>query len=510
MWLTKQAREQSSAQPIWQPQSLVSPVTGWNTRDALDAMAATDAVEMDNWYPDAGGVYLRNGYQSYATGLGSTVQTLAEFNSGTTRKFLGASNGSFYDISLAGAVGAPLASGFTGNAWQWIQFLGRTFFVNGQDTMQVYDGTSFSNAGFTGVSLATLSGCVEHQQRLYFWDRTATGFWFAPLNSINGALSFYDLSAFLPQGGNLIAAANLSYDGGTGVLDYIVFITSSGWSLLFAGNDPSDVNNWSLIGRYRISPPVSPRAICSYGGEAFVTTFDDHVPFQQQFAALRVGQIPPRSKVSNAVQAAVIANPSGFGWQALYYPRGRRLIFNIPNPDGTFDQHVQNTANQAWCRFGGLGSKMNAQCFGLFKDQLYFGGSSGVVYLADIGNMDLMGAISGVAQQAWNTFQNPFRKRVTAVRPVTTTVGTGNYVLGIGFDYGSIDINVPVTTPESGSPWNTSPWNTSPWSPEAHTDQTWHIGGGTGQAIGLKLSAASAEPLTWLRTDLRFEQGNGL
>ena len=76
--------------------------------------------------------------------------------------------------------------------------------------------------------------------------------------------------------------------------------------------------------------------------------------------ALKLGQLPPRSKVSTAVQNAVRANLTAFGWQALYYPRGRRLIFNIPNPDGTFCQHVQNTAlqSQPWCRF----VNMNAYC----------------------------------------------------------------------------------------------------------------------------------------------------
>ena len=36
------------------------------------------------------------------------------------------------------------------------------------------------------------------------------------------------------------------------------------------------------------------------------------------------------------------------------------------------------------------------------------------------------------------------------------------------------------------------------------------IGGGTGTAIGFALSATMVEPLQWLRTDLRFEQGIGL
>ena len=69
------------------PVPLIAPITGWNTRDALDGMMASDAVLLDNWFPDTAGVTVRNGYVSYATGVGSgPVKTLAEFNAGSVAK----------------------------------------------------------------------------------------------------------------------------------------------------------------------------------------------------------------------------------------------------------------------------------------------------------------------------------------------------------------------------------------------------------------------------------------
>jgi hypothetical protein len=196
------------------------------------------------------------------------------------------------------------------------------------------------------------------------------------------------------------------------VLDLIAFFMSSGWILVFYGNDPSSALNWQEVNRYRIAPPVNIRAVCSYGGEAYVTTFDDHVPLSAELNSLKEGRQPPRSKISSAVQAAVSSNASGFGWQALYYTKGRRLIFNIPNANGTFYQHVCNTAVSyqdqvagvvvsPWCRF----VNMNAQCRGLFKDNLFFGGANGTVYQADTGTLDILGAVSAVGQQAWNVFE---------------------------------------------------------------------------------------------------------
>jgi hypothetical protein len=505
--MTRQQREASGARPFMQPQSVPSPITGWNTRDALDAMPPTDAVLLDNWYPDAGGVNLRNGYVPYSTGLGvGAVKTLAEYNAGTIRKLLAGASGAIYDVSSSGAVGAPLASGFGSDAWQTASFLSKLFFCNGVDTVKVFDGTSLSNSTFTGVTLSTLVGVAVYQQRLFFWQNNSTGFWYAQLNSIDGALAFYDLQAFAPRGGNLIAITLFSHDGGNGVLDFIAFILSSGDVIMFNGNDPSNANAWSMLGRYRISPPVGPRAVAQYGADSFLTTYDDHVPLQQQLVALKLGQMPPRSKISNAVQAAVIANKGGFGWQALYYPKGRRLIFNIPNLDGTFSQHIQNMSIQAWCRF----TNMNSYCWGLFNDNLFFGGAGGIVYQADTGSLDVLGQITATAQQAWNTFDSPVRKRIMAVRPVIQAQGTINYSFKLGFDYGDINVGISATSPATGSPWDISPWDTSPWSAEANIDARWRIGAGTGQAVGWVLKIQAQQAVQYLRTDFKGEIGIGL
>lgn len=517
--------------PVVEPLNLPAPIRGWNTRDALTDMDPLDAIQLDNLFPDANGVSARNGYVVYAFNLGSSpVRTLAEYNAGGVHKFIAGCNGRLSDVSGGGDAGfgsgfsSGFSSGFGAGAgaygsdiWQTAPFLSHLFFCNGVDPVQVYDGTSFSNASFTGVSLSTLVGVWQYQQRLFFWQNNSTGFWYAQLNSISGALAFFDLGAFAPRGGDLIAITTYSADGGNGVQDFIVFVMSSGDCLIYYGNDPGNLENWSLVGTYALAPPVSPRAVCNYGSDAFLTTFDDHLSLKQQLTALAAGGIPPRSKISPSVQQAVAANRNAFGWQALFYPKGRRLIHNVPNPDGTFSQHVQNTGVQyvdgktgqptsPWCRF----LNMNAQCFGLFNDNLYFGGANGTIYAADSGNMDILGPVTAVGQQAWNTFENPYRKHATAIRPILQTVGSLGYGFSIGFDYGDVNIPVAIVTSNPGSPWDTSPWDTSPWSAEQVVGTLWSASGGTGVALSVALNIAATEPATWLRTDFLGEKGNAL
>lgn len=508
-----QQRLARATQPITAPLSLPAPVKGWNTRDELDAMDPLDAITLDNFYPDSTGVKARTGYAVHATGLGSgAVETLAEYRSGSTIQLLGACDGDIFNCSSPGAVGAALDTGFTNDRWQTTNFLNRLFLCNGADDVQIYDGATLAAAAFTGVDLDTLIGVAQYQQRLFFWQANSSGFWYALLNSISGALAFYDLSAFSPRGANLISVSTVTHDGGNGVLDFIAFMMSSGDMLLYFGNDPAQSGAWQLVGRYRVSPPVNIRAICSYGGDSFVTTYDDYMQLQQQLAALRDGTLPPRSKASGAVQEAIIANGSAFGWESLYYPRGRRLIFNVPNTDGTFDQHVCNTSlpTQPWCRFQG----MNASTWVVFSDGLYFGGAGGTVYHADNGFEDVSTAVSCVGQQAWNKIDNAQRKRMSVVRPIIQST-QGTYDFAVGFDYQALDIPVPATalgedltdgaglaiTDGSGEALTTG---------AAGINIDWRVAGDTGTAFGFGLRVSSAGQTAWLRTDFRLEQGIGL
>ena len=71
------------------PVPLIAPTKGWNTRDALDAMDPADAVTLDNWYPDASGVLVRNGFTPFASIISISTSILladsseAEYASGS-------------------------------------------------------------------------------------------------------------------------------------------------------------------------------------------------------------------------------------------------------------------------------------------------------------------------------------------------------------------------------------------------------------------------------------------
>lgn len=508
-----QAQGQRAARKLAKPVSSSAPIKGWNTRDPFEAMDPQYAVLLDNWYPDVNGIVTRKGKRTVVTGLSSSaVKTLANFRNSTSDQLISMCAGTAKKLNVTTGAAVTVGGTFAGtDAWQTVNFNGKQFWANGVELVQIYDGTSFAASGFTGPTMTTLAGCNAIHNRMFFWTGVDCSFWYGGVNSIAGVLSNFPLAATSQTGGNLMAVEVLSYDGGVGLQVYTCFFLNSGEVLIYSGSDPSNANNWAKVGSYMIPMPIAARSIARYGGDIYITTARDHYQLSKLLVALKLGDVPAPSPVTGAMATAYTLGSALTGWQALYYPTGNRMIYNIPNPDGSFSQHVCNMAvtGQPWCRFQNL----NAYCWAVFDGSLYFGEANGKVSQADYGSTDDGNAILSQAQQAWNTFGTVTAKRVTAVRPVVQSQGLADFNFALGFDYQPAGITIPdstITTTNSLI-WGAKNWGSPQvWGGSGVTDPRWHIAGGQGAAIGLSLVANSKIQATWVRTDLMIEPGSAL
>jgi hypothetical protein len=127
--------------------SIPPSIGGLNTLDAVANMPPTDAIILDNYFPSTAAVPLRNGYQTWGSGIVGSIETLAVYSSGTEEKLFAVVGGSLYDVSANAAVAAPLITGLTNSRWQSVVFTnaGATFLVmvNGADAPLIYDGTTW-------------------------------------------------------------------------------------------------------------------------------------------------------------------------------------------------------------------------------------------------------------------------------------------------------------------------------------------------------------------------------
>jgi hypothetical protein len=124
--------------------SIPAPIGGWNARDSLANMAATDAVQLINWFPTPTDVTLRKGYAKASTGITGKVYSLMNYaKSDGTYNLFAAAETKIWDAKNDPAT--VVFSGITNSKLQHCNMSNQAghFLVacNGQDPTMIYDGT---------------------------------------------------------------------------------------------------------------------------------------------------------------------------------------------------------------------------------------------------------------------------------------------------------------------------------------------------------------------------------
>ena len=497
--------------------SVPPPVGGWDTRNALADMPVENAVILDNWFPSTDKVTVRKGHTSHATGMSGAVESLLEYTPTTGTGELFAGNGtSIFDVSSAGAVGAGVVTGLTNVRFQHTQistsgghFL---FAVNGADTPRTYNGSAWANSTASGPTMANLVWCNNHQRRLWFGEKDSMSAWYLAVNSITGVAAEFPLGGVAKLGGYIMAMGTWSRDGGAGADDVAVFLTSEGEAIVYAGTDPSSASTWSLVGVFRIGKPIGRRCMIKAGADLIMVTQDGFVAASQILIADRsqADAVSISQQINKAVNDAVQAGSSLFGWQPFIYPKGAMLMFNVPQSAVEAHQYVFNTITRAPCRFTGI----NAACWGLLNDSAYFGGQDdGTVYKFDDGNDDNGSNINADALQAFNDFRSPgANKRFTLVEPIFQSNGAPSAALDVNLDY---QIRRPTavasTSPVTASKWGIAKWGIGKWGSASQTYRGWRGIRGIGRAASLRIRiSTSVNQPSWLVTNWLYVPGGPL
>jgi hypothetical protein len=433
-----------------------APVGGWDTESPLAAMPRQNAVILDNWIPRAGYVEFRRGYISHVVGVADPVESLIVWRGDAAGDKLFACSGTdIYDVSDSGPLGSALYGSAISARWRYTNFSNDAgafaIAINGFNVPQKYNGTDFSDTVITGSSgpitldPKDLSHVMAHKRRLFFIEKETLRVWYLAVLAIAGTAELLDIGPIFDQGGYLVAEGTWSLDGGQGMDDMAVFVTSEGQIAIYQGIDPSDADNWSLVGVYNIGKPVGENCLIKWGADLAVITQDGVVPLSQALDKNRERQkqIAITAKIATAFAESWGSYGGLYGWSGtLYSGRGSLAIFNIPTAElSTAVQYVQSIQTGAWCRFKGI----NAICWETANDQVYFGGGNGV-YRWDIGGSDNGETITGDIKPAFSNFGSNVEKQFTMVRPLIKAPAIINPALEVLADYRE---SVPVSVQTS-------------------------------------------------------------
>ena len=349
------------------------------------------------------------------------------------------------------------------------------------------------------------------KERLYFVEEQSLSFWYLPVDSINGAVTEFPLGGIFKKGGYLQAMGTWTIDAGYGVDDLAVFITSNGEVAVYKGSDPSDVNDWSLVGIWNIGQTYARKCTFKYGGDMLILTEDGLVPLS---AGLQSTRLDPRVNITDkiffAISRAADAYATNYGWQMNYFAKHNMLIVNVPVSEGQ-EQYVMHNITKSWARFTGV----PANCWELQGDDMYFGGDGFVARFYDSFADDAQN-INAFVQQAYSYFdRRGQQKRFTMVRPILQTDnGLPTVLCGISTDFDT----VPLTNQISFNPntldigiWDVSDWDDTNWGGNLVVTKFWQGVTGIGYAGSVSLNVASQGiEFHWASTDYVMEIGGVL
>lgn len=506
------------------PVTISAPTGGLNGRDALNDQAPEDAFLLENWIPNNTSADTRGGYINYATGLPGAVESLEVYTGGAAQKVLAFSNGGIYDVTLGGAVGAALATGKTSNKVTTAMFsnAGSQFLLiySGADAPLSYDGTTLTALVITGLtgSQNTLHSPHAFKGRMYVCQAGQLGFYYLAVGAIQGAATFFDLQQQSQKGGSLATITSFSEDAGNGPADYIVFVTTEGEYIVYAGTDPSNAATWALVGRYYGPPPIGKKGWFKFRGDVYFITEEGIISFAQIRAK---GENDDNeyltSKLGRFFKDAVVYQ-STHGWCGLIYPRGGALYVNYPmtaNTSGQYAQFVMNTNSKkgAWTQFKGW----NALCWALYNRRAYFGTVDGRVCLADEGYTDNGAQIDCQCRQAWNTFDDEHGmgeadKQFHIATFAMSASGAPSVACTVNVNY---EDDAPSTSTAlgaaAGSDWDVSDWDVTDWAGNVATQYVSVPVGKLGYIASIWMKAAStAAQIRWFATRIILEKTKGV
>lgn len=499
--------------------SLPAPVGGWDQKNALAAMPPENAVIMDNWIPRPGYCEVRAGSAPQVEGFSASVHSLLIWRGPTSDHLFAASGTGLYDVNVQGAaIGDPVYTATTSSPWSCVSFQNSAgtylWACNGGDTPIYFDGTSWTkNSNLSGASgsitltSSNLISCFLNSSRIWGIEKGSLRAWFLPAAQISGAMELLDLGSVFTLGGSLVAGASWTVEGGVGPSEYAIFLTTKGEIAAYQGTDPSQADNWSLVGVFTTGEPLGQRCLLRMGAEVMVITTLGVLPLSQILSLDRAAQenVAITDGIKNAFYTAQRSFGSNVGWEGITYPAGGLTLFNIPTGAHTAVQYVQADQTGNWCRFVG----MNATCWGLADGKLYFGahdGTTGGVYQADTGATDSGVPIVYDLQWAFSAYGLPGRQKAwTMARPLLRTSPRIQPALAMLADYASAaPSNVPTVPAAAATVWGQMVWGSTIWTDPEAIRYDWAGIGAIGFVGAPRMTFSISEPVGALVSD-----GNG-
>jgi len=516
-----------------QPVTIPAPVLGVNAVDGYAEMGPQDSIYTYNMYSGPGGLRVRGGYSEWQTSVGSLNggRTLIPYTGSVVAEdsLFATSKQGIYDISASGTnptAALTFATADSNSGYgQYIGYatIGGHFLLYCDETNgYIYygEGTgtwTVAGAGITGVTATTLVSVCVHKERVWFVERGTANAWYLPVGQILGAATKFNFGSRFRKGGYLVNLYSWTVDGGNGVDDYLVAISSSGDVVVFRGNDPNTSTDWFEQGSWFIGkPPAGRRVAGSFGGELYLLSGYGVLPISKLLSGALVQDenTAVSRRITPFIQEQMQTLTGELGWEVQLITSENLLLVSTPLITGnTKLQFVQSLNKQAWSMFRDLPYFTGVEWDG----QFYFSDGVGTVYVLSGYSDGVLLNGTGAAEVEFSlltSFQDIHPpgafKRVQFIRPSFLAQGVPGYEVAARYDY-DLDETDPVVAGSiaAGALWDSAVWDGAVWGGGFTVTQVTNGGSGIGRAIAVALRGKTSVKTTLVKLEV-IHDGGGL
>lgn len=466
-----------------QSKTFPAPVLGWVSAQNQAAAKPGTALVLENWFPTATGIELMGGSQQHArVHATDPCRSVFTYIGSAAEKMFGATADKVFEITSPAdpdvAPSADVSSRTDGyySVANYVTVAGNYMYaVNDSvtDGPLLYDGSSWVTV--TAVSTPAITGITGgpvglthvsvYKNRLAF--AKVNDVWFLPVDTLGGAAIQVSLAGVFKRGGTILFTATWSLDSGDGLDDKFVIVSTTGEFAVYQGSDPSDPDDWSLVGLYDLPAPMGKNGWMRAGGDLVVATEAGFVPISQ--AVNKDAAALSMAAVSRAIQPDWVADARerrGLPWEVVKWPsKNRAMISNPVTGDESTTPpwcYVVNLETGAWTKRTGW----NTRCMTLHNGFVYFGTNDGTVKQAEITGSDDGEIYNAIAVLAWDHLKAPgFEKTIVSARAQFTTQNQFIPQVSVSVDYAVSLPSPPNVSTDFDSPgiWDVGVWDVAEW-----------------------------------------------
>lgn len=502
------------------------------------SMPAGDCVLVWNMIAAENGLRSRLGYSEWCTGLTGAsddkVRTVISYTGSipaNNRIFSTTSSGIYPCTTPADAPALELAFGTTtGNAgygtFRQMVTLGGHFGVYCDEVngYHLYTETGATWAAVVGGSGPTevddvdpgdlVHACV-FKRRLWFTERDSTRAWYLDAGAVYGAATEFDFGQQFSSGGHLVGLWSWTYDGGAGLDDSLVAISSTGDVVVYQGTDPDDASTFSLQGVWHMGPPPAGRDIAhDVGGDLYILSRTGILPISRLVVGAELREAAT-AKISNLFNSLMLTRGTSMGWSLRLHPEDNALVVLYPDYSTETDQQlVMAQANRAWFRY----RDVPMHCAGVWGGQFYFGTQDGRLCLSSgyldnvtLADPNVYEGIDWTVIPAFSKLGGGSACRITQIRALLISDGAApDLTMEARYGFDTSELAEPANSPALSGTWDNGLWDDAVWGGNASPFTTLRGAVGCGFEGSPAVRGRSVDRAILVSVDMTFETGGWL